>query len=334
MRVIHFEREAIESAFSIERLFAAVRAALPAECEVEVVRCPSPHHGRLWLAKGLIRAWRNRAMVQHVCGDVQYLALALPGETTIMTVHDLNALENATGIRRFLLEWIYWILPLRKCGTITCISEATRQILIRRYPWLSSKVTVIPNCVPAGFTPEPKIFNTRQPRVLQIGTLRHKNLERVAAAVSDQGCVFVTVGELTEKQRTLLRNLRIEHEELVGLSDLDLRRAYVECDLVVFASLYEGFGLPIIEANAIGRPVITSNTAPMNAVAGSAACLIDPFSVDSIRRGIQRVIHDAQYRASLIERGYENAAKYGADKIAQKFFELYRAVSDKGGRHG
>jgi glycosyltransferase involved in cell wall biosynthesis len=103
-------------------------------------------------------------------------------------------------------------------------------------------------------------------------------------------------------------------------------RAYAECDLVVFASTYEGFGMPIIEANAIGRVVVTSNCRPMCDVAGSAACLVDPYDPLSIREGVCRVITHAEYRDALIQRGYDNVARFRAAEIAVQYADIYRGV--------
>jgi len=97
--------------------------------------------------------------------------------------------------------------------------------------------------------------------------------------------------------------------------------------MVVFASLAEGFGLPIIEANAIGRPVVTSNLSPMKEVAGDAGCLVNPCDVTDIRDGIRRVIGDDEYRNALIERGYENAQRYRADVVARQYARLYEYLA-------
>jgi len=106
--------------------------------------------------------------------------------------------------------------------------------------------------------------------------------------------------------------------------------AYRECDLVVFASSYEGFGLPILEANATGRPVVTSNVCSMPEVAGGAACLVDPFDVASIRAGVNRVLSDPAYRESLIVAGFENAKRFGAARIARAYADVYTNLAGAG----
>src|SRR5262249_47496010 len=92
-----------------------------------------------------------------------------------------------------------------------------------------------------------------------------------------------------------------------------------------FASLHEGFGLPIIEAQAVGRPVITSTIAPMCDVAGDSACLVDPYNVESIRQGIAAILNSHDYRKDLVEKGYRNAARYSPASVARRYLLLYRA---------
>ena len=114
------------------------------------------------------------------------------------------------------------------------------------------------------------------------------------------------------------------------LTDGELVAAYQRCDMVVFASLYEGFGLPILEAQAMGRPVITSNFGAMREAAGDGALLVDPYSVEEIRAAIMRIKNEPGLREELVRKGRENAEKFRADAIALKYAEIYRAVKVQG----
>jgi glycosyltransferase involved in cell wall biosynthesis len=115
--------------------------------------------------------------------------------------------------------------------------------------------------------------------------------------------------------------------ELGRLTDGELVAAYRRCDMVVFASLYEGFGLPILEAQAMGRPVITSNFGAMREAAGDGALLVDPHSVDEIRAAIMRIKNEPGLREELVCKGRENAEKFRADAIALKYAQIYRALA-------
>jgi glycosyltransferase involved in cell wall biosynthesis len=131
---------------------------------------------------------------------------------------------------------------------------------------------------------------------------------------------------LNDKQREALQRHGISYENAVNVSDAEIISAYQRADLITFVSLAEGFGMPIIEAQAIGRAVITSCLSPMREVAADAACLVDPFSVDDIRSGINRVIRDERYRVTLIEAGWKNVERFRPRIVAQEYADLYAVV--------
>ena len=140
-------------------------------------------------------------------------------------------------------------------------------------------------------------------------------------------CRLDIIGRLTERQRQALEDNSISYTEQWDLSDQEMIQRYRDCDMVMFASTYEGFGMPIVEGNATGRPVVTSNICSMPEVAGAAACLVDPFDCSSIRRGVLRVINDAEYRNHLISQGFEDGeAVSQRPAVAAQYAALYRKV--------
>jgi glycosyltransferase involved in cell wall biosynthesis len=110
------------------------------------------------------------------------------------------------------------------------------------------------------------------PVVLCVGTTPNKNLERTADALRGLEVDLRVIGRLSDEQRRHLDGTGLRWTHATSLNAAEMRRAYDECDVVAFASTYEGFGMPIVEANAVGRPVVTGGRAPMNWVAGDSAC--------------------------------------------------------------
>jgi glycosyltransferase involved in cell wall biosynthesis len=116
---------------------------------------------------------------------------------------------------------------------------------------------------------------------------------------------------------------RIDFFTNVNSSD-ELREFYSNSVALVFPSFHEGFGIPIIEAQACGCPVITSNTTACPEVAGDGAVLVAPYSVDAIADGMERILNDSQLRQDLIRKGYENIKRFSWDKVAAMTEEVYK----------
>lgn len=326
----YYQRRAGPAHFSMERVFDAVRKALPADIAAETHPCPFQSRRILRRILNIVDAPFHQRDLNHIEGDVHYLALSLKKRQTILTIHDCVALRFKKGFNRKFLLWFWFWLPLRRVAAITVISKFTRDEVLR-YTGCNPKIMhVIPDPVPSGFVAWPQEFRAQQPVILQVGTAPHnKNICRVAEALQGIRCHLDIVGRLTEEQREALETNRIQYTERWNLSDQQVIESYRACDMVVFASIYEGFGMPIIEANATGRPVVTSNVGAMQEVAGSAACLVDPFDCASIRDGILRVTNDADYRRHLVEQGFENIKRFQADVIAAQYALLYREVGQK-----
>lgn len=322
LRVVHFHRKPGPDQHSLERVFATVREHLPPDIEATSVYCPRPSTGILNRIVNILWARRNQGDVNHITGDVHYLALGLNPARTILTIHDCASLHRTSGPKRWLL-WFFWFwLPLRRVAAITAVSEFTKSELVRYLGCNPHRIRVIADPVPPGFSPTNHDPGPR-PTVLQVGTGWNKNLDRVAEALKDVPCVLAVVGPLNHMQRQILESNRIDFRSHVRATDERLRKLYTESDLVVFASLYEGFGLPIIEAQAAGKPLVTSNSCSMPEVAGDGAHLVDPKDPGNIRTGILRVLADAEYREQLVRKGNDNVQRFIAADVAALYAACY-----------
>lgn len=316
---------------SIEELFATVAGALPAD--VAVTRRVAPCAGAAPLA-----LWRNlrwarglQGQVNHITGDVHYLAAALDPRRTVLTIHDLRLLDHPSPWKRALLRLLWVSLPVRRVRCVTVISEATRRELLKVVSIPERRLRVIPDCLAPEFTFTPQAFNATRPTILQVGTTDNKNLLRLAVALRGLGCRLQILGKPTREQEDALKSNGIDFTWATGLSRAAVVELYRHCDLLCFVSTCEGFGLPVIEAQAVGRPVITSNVSSLPEVAGDAALLVDPYDVEAIRAAVRRVIAEPLLRADLIAKGQVNVARFKTERIAALYATLYAEIANENG---
>ncbi len=327
LRITHFMRRQPANMFSIERLYEDVRSAMPDDCDVRVWTCRHLSKGLLSRLSDMWAARKAQGDVNHVTGDVHYLTYLLDPKRTVLTIHDLVLLGQLRGIRRWA-AWLLWYwLPVHRSKAVVTISESTRRALLENVHVDPTKVRVIHNCVSDEFEAVPRPLNPQKLRILQIGTQWNKNVDRVAEALDGIPCQLIIVGPLSDAQTERLRRHKVDYENHVGLSREALVAQYIAADMLLFASTYEGFGLPIVEAQAVGRPVVTSRASSMHEIAGDAACLVDPFDVGSIRAGVLQVINDESYRHSLVEAGFLNVARFRTAAVAAHYANLYREIA-------
>jgi glycosyltransferase involved in cell wall biosynthesis len=124
----------------------------------------------------------------------------------------------------------------------------------------------------------------------------------------------------------LLKKFEIKYSCTIHLTDDELSREYQSADIILFPSLYEGFGLPVIEGFCAGKPVITSDISPMKEIAEDAAFLVDPLSISSIRDGVNAVINSPNLRQSKVEKGRLIAHSYQSKKIYTEYENLWKQV--------
>ena len=313
--------------FSLEFIFEDLRRRMGERCQSRVMIAKWFSGGFLPRLAIALQAWRERSAVNHVTGDINFAGLLLAGNSTVLTVHDCGFLRTHSGVKKRLLKSVWLTLPVYRAHTVTTVSNAIREEVLRETGCPADKVVVIPNNVDSQFTFREGSFNFAQPRILQVGTAPNKNVPHLVAALNGLPCHLVIIGPVSSEIRGLLSENKISFEAHDRLSRTEMLRQYEDCDIVSFVSTYEGFGMPIVEGNATGRVVVTSNVGAMAEVAGDAACLVDPTDVESIRAGFNRVIQDETYRQHLIARGVENRLRFNGEEIAEKYLAVYRLVA-------
>jgi alpha-1,3-rhamnosyl/mannosyltransferase len=228
---------------------------------------------------------------------------------------------------------------LRRAAALPCISETTRADLVRLFPYAASKASVIPLAADPGFgapvaTPGHPALEGK-PYVLAVGTLEpRKNLERLLAAWSSldetarAGHVLALVGPVGWDSAPILAAARDRGAQLLGrVSEDELRALYAGASAFAYPSLYEGFGLPVLEAMAAGAPVVTSNVSSLPEVAGDAALLVDPHDAGAIGAALARLLGDRALAEDLRARGRVQAATYSWERTARETLALLRSIA-------
>jgi len=327
LRVLYIFRKPLEGFYSIENLFSSIQKYLSENIEYEDFYLPY-HQG--WLAKIknifyvlTIRKFFSKFDIIHITGDITYITPFIKGRKVI-TFHDLGSLFSK---KRFLenkiLEFFWVRLPIFFAKKITVISPSTYDEILSIVNKAKTKLYYIPNCIADNLLDNKPCLRQKVLSVLAIGTKKNKNLERIIRSVSNLGITLVIVGYLNDEQFKILNNRKLEYIIWSSLKYNQIKDLYKKVDIVVFPSLYEGFGLPIIEAHALGIPLITSNIEPMSSIAGQGAIKVDPYSEDQLRFAIISLIKDFSLRQKLVKIGNENAKNYLCSNISQQYVELY-----------
>ncbi len=325
MPITFFFRKPSPSYHSIEKLFSAIIENLP---EGLAEKHFSPYQSKGLWKRILIGmdARKFQGNINHITGDIHFIALFLKKNKTILTIHDIGILKQGNFLRRSILKLFWFQIPIWRVKMVTVISEFTKQELAKHLYINQDKVKVVHNCIPNIYRYTPKTKAAQKPIILQIGTKENKNLERLVIALENMDCTLIIVGPLNQNQLNILKKYKTDYENHFNISEQELLALFIKCDLLAYISTYEGFGMPVIEANAVGRPVLASNIEPIKSVSGNAALLVDPYNISEIRNQIEKLLTDRILRDKLIENGRENAKKYSSAEIAKIYLAVYEKM--------
>ena len=282
---------------------------------------------------------------------VQYTGPLFSPVPLVVSVHDVSYLEHPQYFTRFRSLQLKLTVhrTLQRAARVLTPSEFSRRAILKHYRIAEEKVVVVPNAVESQFRPiEREVaraaiqrkFGFSRPFVLTVGDLQpRKNhlgllraFEDVVQAAPHLQHDLMFVGKETWYSRELHR--AVEHSSVRDrvhftgfVDDDDLVHFYGACDLFVFPSFYEGFGLPILEAMACGRAVACSRLTAMPEVANAAGILFDPESKAEIARAMLDVLLDSELRTRLERLGLQRAAAFSWEKSAARTLQVYHDVA-------
>jgi glycosyltransferase involved in cell wall biosynthesis len=265
---------------------------------------------------------------------------------SVFTLYDLTYLltDTHTTLNR---QFLKLLMPrfLAAADAVIAISESTRRDMVKHYAVDERKVRVIYGGVAERFRPAAPedvarvraLYRLPEDAILAVGTIEpRKNLGRLLEAyrsLLDRGvnAGLVIAGRTGWRSEGFFERLRALNLEgrvtlLGAFPDADLPALYSAARVLAFPSLYEGLGLPVLEAMACGTPVVASNTSSIPEVAGDAGLLVDPRDVGGLATALERVLVDAELGATMRGRGLRQAARFTWEATARATLETYRTV--------
>jgi glycosyltransferase involved in cell wall biosynthesis len=264
---------------------------------------------------------------------------------TLLTVHDLSFLHYPDAFVPSLRQYLERVVPrsVARADRVLADSKATRDDLVAHFGAPPEKVQVLYSGVDSRFRPESgpgerERLKTRydigdRPYVLSVGTLQpRKNYVRLIKAFASlpradwqlliaggRGWLYEDIFAEAEKHGDRVRVLGF-------VDDADLPALFRNAALFAFPSLYEGFGLPVLEAMACGVPVVCSNASSLPEVAGDAALMVDPLDLDGLAGAMARVLGDAHLRREMAVRGLAQAARFTWQEAARQLLDAFEAL--------
>lgn len=316
-----------KTGFSIEHVFKTLSKEYSQNIQIEEVFVPRKRSMPWDILLNSLFVFSKRGKINHITGHIHDVSLALIGIPTVLTIHDLVFIDNVKNPIKRLYKWLFWLyFPSMICKHIVCISSETKRNVLRHVN--KANISVIMNPIDPAFHFKPKEFNNIKPVILHIGTGWNKNLNRTILALNGISCHLRIVGKLKPEYVNLLNEMDLEYSNVSNLSDQQIINEYINCDIVNFPSEYEGFGMPIIEGQRIGRVVVTSRIEPLIEVSGDAVEYVDPFDLNSIRAAYLTLINNSARRSELIRSGLKNSNRFDVKVIANQYLSIYKKINE------
>ncbi len=348
MRPVYLNGRVLNQPISgVERYGQEVFRRLPGN--FKVLKPPSAFRGalgHLWEQIYLPGRVGNNGFLYSPANTAPLLAI-----NQVVTIHDVSVLDCPEWFRPDFARWYRFLIPrlARRASAVITDSEFSKGRIISQCQIPSEKIYTIPcgvdfgrfNGAPSGTQDQDQIrqtFGLDREYILSVGTIEpRKNLQMllqawksirnsaasIVLAIAGGEKAHIRAGRLSQEDEGVIFLGRVPDEFLPGL--------YAGATAFIYPSIYEGFGLPILEAMACGTPVIASNCTAIPEVVGSAGLLVDPVDVVNLASAITRLLSDQSLRTRLAALGKERAALYSWQKTADRIWEVLVTHADRAG---
>lgn len=265
----------------------------------------------------------------------------------VVTIHDASVFDHPEWFNPTFASWtrLSWKILAKRVKAVITVSNFSRERLKLHLGISNEKIHVVYNGVGMPFEPQStkriesvkEKYEIKKPYFLFVGTLEpRKNLAALLEAwkllnlnthdlfiAGAEGRVFAPTGHAWSRYAA---TRLLDHRSVTSVHDADLPALHSGATAFVFPSLYEGFGLPVLEAMACGTPVITSNTTVFPEIFGKAALLIDPTKPEDITKAMQRIVEDHSLADTLRERGFKKARELTWEISAAKTETIIKGI--------
>ena len=263
--------------------------------------------------------------------------LPIKARKRIVTIHDVYhlAFYDTLSLPQKIYSKFMINQAVKKSDVILSVSEFSKQEIIK-YTNTNKNIEIIYNGIEESWMDKNVSFDEKENYILYVGNVKpHKNLVRALKAFSllkDNNIKFKIVGK---KDGFITKDIEIDkiaknledRVEFTGyVSDDELKELYKKAKIFLFPSLYEGFGIPPLEAIASGTPVISSNVASLPEVCGDSAYYVNPYDVNDIAKGMETVLKDEELQKELVQEGLERVKLYSWEKSANKLIKIIEGL--------
>lgn len=321
-----FLRKKIFGENSIEEYAKRVAKATGAVIKV----CPCYSTTLKEMLENIKFARKEQGKINHIVAQTEsYLAPFLKNKS-IVTFHDLGTLYSSRSRLYKIIKILFYVKTAEFfSNAITFVSNQT-MAEFKTQAWKKNlNLNLIYNSYDERLIPDDVSEKEPKPIVLQVGTGRRKNLEATIKAMCGLNAKLLIIGRLSENQTDLLKENNIDFENSFDVDYEKIVDSYNRSKIVSFPTFYEGFGLPVVEANVMKKAVVSSDLPIVHEVGNDAVFYIDPCNADSINKAFTELLANKSVYADLVEKGEKNAERFSFSVISKQYQDLYRSLRDE-----